>query len=52
MLKKLNSTSLKEIIHFCKNNNIDIKTAKIETKIITDLSTCEDKVEIYLRYKK
>jgi len=52
MIKKLNTTSLKEIIQFCKNNDIDIKIAKIETKIITDLSTCEDKVEIYLKYKK
>ncbi len=49
---ELKTTSLKEILQVCKNNNIDINKAKIDTKIWSDFSTVEDYVKIYLKYSK
>jgi hypothetical protein len=49
---ELKTNNLKEIVQICKNNNIELKHAKIDTKIWTNLSSNKDYVKLYLIYKK
>lgn len=50
MKKVLQTKNLKEIIGFCESNKIDIKDVTIESEIVMDLSTCKEKVKLYINY--
>ena len=48
---ELKNGSLKEIMKIVRSNNLNIENVFVECTIITDISICEDKVNLFLNVK-